>query len=296
MDIPFLSYIPHGVNLNDFHRVEEKNELEELNIFKNKIFKNKSYDFVILFNSRNIRRKNIGNLILAYNDFCSKLSVEESKKCVLILHTQIVDPNGTDLFELKRAVCNDYNVIFSESKLNEKELNFLYNASDVTVNVSYAEGFGLSTAESLMAETMIISNTTGGLQDQIGFVDKNNKSIEFTEEWPSNHDGKETRHGKWSVPIFPKVHSLVGSPPTPYIYDDHVATEDIENALNSVYSLSKETRREYGNAGRRFMLSDSKLNSYSMCNSMIHDIEYVLNNWTPINKYEILTFNKAQGQ
>ena len=37
--------------------------------------------------------------------------------------------------------------------------------SDVTVNISDAEGFGLATLESLSCATPIIVNMTGGLQE-----------------------------------------------------------------------------------------------------------------------------------
>lgn len=44
---------------------------------------------------------------------------------------------------------------------------FMYNMADITVNISDAEGFGLSCMESLACETPCIVNMTGGLQEQI---------------------------------------------------------------------------------------------------------------------------------
>ena len=29
------------------------------------------------------------------------------------------------------------------------------------------------------------------------------------------------KHGEWALPVYTKVSTLVGSPQTPYIYDDH---------------------------------------------------------------------------
>ena len=52
--------------------------------------------------------------------------------------------------------------------MNHKNLIYLYNIADVTVNMASNEGFGLSGAESLIAGTPIINNVTGGLQDQCG--------------------------------------------------------------------------------------------------------------------------------
>ena len=47
-------------------------------------------------------------------------------------------------------------------------LSVLYNAADVTIGLSDAEGFGLSTFESMACETPIIVTMTGGLQEQAG--------------------------------------------------------------------------------------------------------------------------------
>ena len=47
--------------------------------------------------------------------------------------------------------------------ITPKDMNLMYNMADVTVGISSNEGFGLSTAESLMAGTPIIVNVTGGL-------------------------------------------------------------------------------------------------------------------------------------
>lgn len=292
MSKPYLSYIPHGINPAEYYKIKpEDEEYKELIEFKNKMFNNKDYEFVILFNNRNIRRKNIGNLILAFNNLCARYSKEINSKFVLVLHTQVIDPNGTDLFAVKNAVCKDYNVIFHEDRLNPKELNFLYNISDVTVNLAFAEGFGLSTAESLMAETMIIATVTGGLQDQMGFKDDKGNLLHFTEHWPSNHDASVRNHGSWAVPIYPVAHNLTGSPPTPYIYDDHTSIEETSRAFYDVYVMGKEERAKRGKTGKEFMLSSkSKLSAESMCNSFISDIEFVLDNWTPQEKYEMLRF------
>ena len=52
------------------------------------------YDFVVLWNNRNIRRKVPGDVVLAFNKFASE---HEDKKVCLLLHTQHSDGNGTDI-------------------------------------------------------------------------------------------------------------------------------------------------------------------------------------------------------
>ena len=91
---------------------------------------------------------------------------------MLLMHTQPVDENGTDLPKVIEDCTNDINVIFADNRYSEKELNYLYNLADVTINVASNEGFGLATAESVMAGKPIIVNVTGGMQDQCGFRDK----------------------------------------------------------------------------------------------------------------------------
>ena len=58
-------------------------------------------------------------------------------------------------------------VQFSTQKVDFLHMASMYNMADVTVNISDAEGFGLSTLESLACGTPIIVNMTGGLQDQV---------------------------------------------------------------------------------------------------------------------------------
>ena len=78
---------------------------------------------------------------------------------------------------------------------------------DCTINISNNEGFGLSTAESLMAGTQIIVNVTGGLQDQCGF--KNGKSLVSEKDYikiGSLHDQRlwedKVTHGEWVNPVW----------------------------------------------------------------------------------------------
>ena len=51
----------------------------------------------MLFNSRNIRRKQIPDTILAYRYFIDQLPIEQAKKCCLVLHTDRINDHGTDL-------------------------------------------------------------------------------------------------------------------------------------------------------------------------------------------------------
>ena len=52
-------------------------------------------------------------------------------------------------------------------KLEFEKMNVLYNISDFCLNMSYAEGFGLSTLECMMTGTPIVAAKTGGLTRQV---------------------------------------------------------------------------------------------------------------------------------
>ena len=134
-------------------------------------------------------------------------------------------------------------------------MNLLYNTSDVNLLISSNEGWGLSLTEAMMAGRMIIANVTGGMQDQMRF-EHEGKWIDFTPEFPSNHRGTVKDCGEWAVPVFPSNISMVGSVPTPYIFDDRCSPEDVAIALEQVYSLGKQERDRRGLKAREWATSD----------------------------------------
>ena len=210
-----LHYVPHGVDANTFTPLpKDKKELVD---GKKRFFRGNTFDYIVFFNSRNTKRKQISDLILAFRIFCDSLPKEKSEKCCLVLHTEIIGAHGhgTNLAAVKEALCRDYNVYFSEKKITPFEMNLMYNLSDVTVNISSNEGFGLSIAESIMAGTPVIASVTGGLQDQIGQTDDQGKPLEFTREFSTNNIGRYKHHGVWVKPVWPMVLDIHGSVQTP---------------------------------------------------------------------------------
>ncbi len=187
------TYIPHGINEKNFYPIDSSHkEWGDLLQFKRNVTVNKNYDFIVFWNNRNIRRKLPGDVILAYKTFCDMLPKEKAEKCALIMHTQPRDENGTDLPEVVKQVCPDYDVIFSHQKLSDKELCYLYNIADVGMNMASNEGFGLGTCEALMCGTPISVNVTGGLQDQCGFKYKDKLLTYKDYSWVhSLHDAKK---------------------------------------------------------------------------------------------------------
>jgi glycosyltransferase involved in cell wall biosynthesis len=283
-----IKYVPHGLNNKNFRLLEE--ETDELKEFKKYITRGKEYDFTLLFNSRNIRRKSIPDTILAWKLFTDGLTKEQADKCLLVLHTEPVSDHGTDLpavIEYFFPEGNE-NIVISNEKLPTEKMNLLYNCVDGVILVSSAEGWGLSLTEALLTGTPFIANTTGGMQDQMRFDDENGEWYTPSPEVPSNHRKTYTTCGKWALPVYPTNLSVVGSPQTPYIYDDRCSFEDVAERISELYSMSKEERQERGKAGMEWALSDEAgFTSEKMSERIIEGIDELFKVWKPRPDYYI---------
>jgi glycosyltransferase involved in cell wall biosynthesis len=286
-----IEYVPHGVNHKVFRPLsEEEKSTKEFLEFKNNIFKGKEFEFVLFFNSRNIRRKQIPDTILAFRHFVDRLPKEQAKKCLFLLHTQPVDEHGTDLNAVIDLLCpEDYcNVYFTGGMFDPERMNWLYNLADAQILLTSNEGWGLSLTEALVAGLPIIANVTGGMQDQMRFI-KDGKWVDFDEEFPSNHRGTIKEHGAWAFPVYPTSRSLVGSVPTPYIFDDRCEPEDAADRIEEVYNLGKEGRKQAGNQGREWALGDEAgFTSEKMGNRVIQYVDELFDTWEPREKYEFM--------
>ncbi len=275
-----IGYVPHGINENVFKPLEDK----ELIDTKKELFGDKEYDFVLFYNNRNIRRKQPSDVIESFKKFCDKLTKEQSEKCVLLMHTAPIDNNGTDLYAVKDKICPDYDVVFSTKKIESDILNKLYNIADCTINIANNEGFGLGTAESIMAGTPIIVNVTGGLQDQCGFVFTADDYIKIKTLSDKNIWGS-TSHGSWVKPVWSSAININGSPLTPYIYDDRVNNNEVADAITEMYLLGKEKRKENGQVGREWAIKN--LSSKVMCDAMSEGIQNTIKNFTPRERFNL---------
>ena len=284
-----IKYVPHGLNENNFRPIDKKDS--QFLEFKKQILGNEEYEFVLLFNSRNIRRKSIPDTILAWRLFCDQIGEEKAKKCLLLLHTDPVDDNGTDLPAVIEYLCPERycNVKFTNGKFDGNGMNFLYNTADGVILLTSNEGWGLALTEALLSGTPIIANVTGGMQDQMRFIDKNSKWYTPTPEIPSNHRRTFETCGKWALPVFPSNMSLVGSVPTPYIFDDRCRPEDATEQILNLYNMSKEERQENGLAGREWAIGDEAgFTSAKMSNRIIEGMDELFSTWEPREKYEFL--------
>ena len=281
-----FKYIPHGVT-NLFKPLDITDS--QLAQYKDK-HKINDYDFVVGWCNRNIRRKVPGDVIIGFEEFAKK---HPNKKMLLIMHTNPIDENGTDMPEVVRMNTTYGDVKFSVDKLNTEELNLFYNSCDVVLNVASNEGFGLGSCEALRAGTPIVVNVTGGLQDQCGFK-RNGKFLTADDyvEIGSLHDKDnpiidELTWGEWVEPIWPTNRSLQGSPVTPYIFDDRCSYKDIGEAIDRWYQKGRDECESAGMKGHEFIMGAGDMASETMGEKFIEAIDGCFENWKPRQRFEI---------
>lgn len=229
------TYIPHAVNSDLFAPVtaEGKKKLREANLDPRDVDR-----FIVFWNNRNARRKQSGSLLWWWNDWIKERGLEG--KAQLIMHTDPKDVHGQDLFHIANHLeLNNREVVFSTQKLEPELIPTFYQMADVTINISDAEGFGLSTLESLSCGTPIIATMTGGLQEQI------------------IGDG-----GPFGVPLFPTSKSIIGSQDVPYIYEDRLSKDHVLSALSNMYDMGTEERQKLGKLGRVHVLKNYNFNNF----------------------------------
>ena len=283
-----VDYVPHGINSETYQPTEVPAD------FRKQVLGDKDYKFVLFWMNRNIKRKQPSDVIWAFKKFVDGLPEEDKDKACLIMHTSPKDKNGTDLFAVADKIAPGCDIKFSTERITQKELNWIYNIVDCTINIAGNEGFGLTTAESVMSGTPIIVNVTGGLQDQCGFKKKSTKKYFTADDYKqigSLHNWREWQdkvtHGDWVKPVFPKVQTMVGSLPTPYIIDDKVDVYEVADAIRYWYDKTPEQRTKAGLKGRNEFLGEMGLNSENMCKTLVDGIETTFENWKPKEKFNV---------
>ena len=290
-----VDYVPHGINSNTYKPVEVPKE------FHDKVTTGKDYKFILFWMNRNIKRKQPSDVIWAFKKFADELPEEDRDKVCLVMHTAPRDQNGTDLVIVADRIAPGLDIKFSTERVNQEQLNWIYNLSDCTINIAGNEGFGLTTAESIMAGTPAIINVTGGLQDQCGFKwnvapSNMNEQIEYlnAEDYKdigSLHDWRKwedkVTHGEWVKPVWSRVQTMVGSIPTPYIIDDKVDVHEVSEAIRYWYDIPRDERKKKGLIGRQEFLGEMGLNAKNMCKTLVDGIETTFKNWKPKEKFNV---------
>ena len=116
--------------------------------------------------------------------------------------------------------------------------------------------------------------------------------IKFTEEFGSNHRGKYKKHGKWAYPVFPSNLSIVGSIPTPYIFDDRAEPFDIAEAIDDLYQVKTKYPEQYAEqckAAHEWVHSEeSMMTAKAMAKNVIEGIDKTFAKFTPRHRFELI--------
>lgn len=227
------NFIPHAVPDQVFYPLPEN----ELKNWKSQLLKDDRSDhFVGFWNNRNARRKRPADVIESWKLFLDKLQEKHGhKKATLIMHTDPLDQEGPNLIEVSKMLDVEKNVTFSTERIDFEKMNILYNIADFTLNISFAEGFGLSTLEAMTVGKPIVALKTGGLTRQV--VD--------------HRDGSEN-----GVALPVEIKTLVGSQQVPYIYEDYVSNETVANGIMKLYDAGPEGRKFLGEKAKSYVSSE----------------------------------------
>ncbi len=227
------NFIPHSLPVELYNTLDDdeiKNRRVEI------LGKDRADHFILFWINRNARRKRPADLLWAWKLFKDQV-IEAGKKfdCTLLLHTDPRDQEGPNLMAIAEKFDIVDSVVFSTHRLDFDAINVLHNISDSCINISYAEGFGLATLESMQVGNPIIAVKTGGLTRQV--VD--------------HRDGSEN-----GIALDVDFKSLVGSQNVPYIFEDYASAENIADAIYKMWNMPSDERKELGEKAKNYVLSE----------------------------------------
>ncbi len=223
------NWVPHALPTEVYYPLSEE---ESLNA-KRTVLKGKPDDeFVVVWVGRNARRKQPGDLLWAWRLFIDQLKAKYGHtKATLVLHTDPTDQEGPNLYNVVDMFKLNGNIAFSIERTSFDDMRRLYAASDCSINVSSAEGFGLPTLESMYCGRPIIVKNTGGLTRQC---------VDY-------------RDGSLNGILLPvEYETLVGSQLVPYITEQHTTVQTVANSIMTMYEMGHENRRKLGLKGMQY--------------------------------------------
>ena len=293
-----LKFNPHGLDETKFFPIADTDV--EYNKFRDNILKGNKPNFILFFNSRNMRRKQLPDAMLAFKHFLDSIPYEQALKCKFILHTEIVSDHGTDLEAVREYLFEEKypnNILFLPQAFSDQELNYLYNIADAQILLTSNEGWGMVVSEAILSGTPVIANVQGGLQTQMGFEDESGDWYTPSKDIPSNHRGTYKKHGEWVFPCYPSNISMQGSPLTPYIFDSRCRWEDASEQIKILYSMTREERKQCGLKGREWFISDKiGFTSKRQGERVIEAFDELFKTWVPREKYSITNANEYYGK
>ena len=237
-DFPDKSnFIPHALPKEMFRKLPD----EEIADWKGKILgEDRLEDVVCLWINRNAKRKRPNDVLWSWRQFIDAYVEKhgEEPKATLLMHTDPADGEGPNLFQTLEMLDLQKHVFFSNDTLEFEQMNVLHNISDFCLNISYAEGFGLPTLESMQCGNPIIATKTGGLTRQV--VD--------------HRDGTEN-----GIALDVDMQTMVGSQMVPYIFEDYSDPRKVAAAILRMVEMPSEERQQLGKKAMEYAHSEFDL-------------------------------------
>jgi glycosyltransferase involved in cell wall biosynthesis len=247
-------YIPHSLPSEVFFELDDLSK----KFYKSKILgEEKSKYYTGLWINRNARRKRSADVLKSWQMFLFDLEHKcGHRKANLIMHTDPLDVAGPNLFEIAKMLKIEDTISFSVDTISNEEVNVLHNISDFCMNISLAEGFGLSTLESMQVGNPIIAVKTGGQTNQV--INRFDNSIN-------------------GFALTPDVTTISGSQDTYYINEDFVKTETVSKAIMEMYELGKEKRKVIGLKAKEYV--NKEFSYEKMIKEWDSSLEETIENW-----------------
>ena len=257
------NFVPHALPDDLFFPIPE----DQKKMFKSQVVSPERSDhFIAFWVNRNAKRKRPNDLLWSWKIFMDKLQEKHGhQKASLLLHTQPDDQEGPNLYAAAEMLGIEDSIIFSPDRVEFEKMNILHNIADCVVNISYAEGFGLSTLEAMKTGTPIIATKTGGL-------------------WRQVEDHRDGTHNGIALDV--EFKSMVGSQNVPFIFEDYVSAETIANAFMEMYEMGPEERSRLGKKARDYVQSEFHLDTtIDLWHNTLTDLH---NNWKENQKRWVL--------
>lgn len=152
-----LSVINHGNNSNDFYQIDSQ-------AFRTEFFHEAAENFIVTMVNRNQPRKDIPNTIFGFIE-AKRIWYSEGlpRKPFLYLHCHPNDPLGWNirqiLMQTELEEFDDYMLLpkkWETTMCSIEELNCIYNASDLLINTTLGEGWGLSVTEAMAVKLPVL--------------------------------------------------------------------------------------------------------------------------------------------
>lgn len=142
-----ISYIYHGYDPKEYYKLQT--------VVKKSIISSKIPDdaFIISTVGANGFRKGFDLIFMAFAKFIEKLPKEDKAKCYLYVHTNLTGTAGWNILELAKMEHLENNVILNKDVQNYAAfipvdtMRNIYNVSDIYINLSRGEGFGIPVLE-----------------------------------------------------------------------------------------------------------------------------------------------------